>query len=248
MAKVTTVLVTGATGSIGRDLCPRLAERFQVRSGVRRDVSDFQPPLPNPVYCNIRDFDSLLKAMEGVEAVVHLAAQSWENDVYEYMIPDNITGCYNVFEAARRVGVKRVVFASTNHVVGGYLKEGKPVTEDVPVRPDTIYAVTKVFGEALGRYYAEYHGLSVIAVRIGWFLHPEAEPLQKGHPAARHMWLSPRDCAQLMTRCLEAENITFAIVHGISNNARQLMLLERTKQLLGYAPEDDAERYVQQRE
>lgn len=248
MDDIRTVLITGATGIIGRDLCHRLKQRFEVHSGVRREVEG----LPNPVTCQIRDFDSVLRAMQGVDAVIHLAAQSWEADVYEYMIPDNITGCYNIFEAARQAGVRRVVFASTHHVAGRYLREGVTVNEDVPVRPDSFYAVTKVFGEALGRFYAEKHGLSVISARIGWFLDPDRlmREVHRWSPEYRRwagaMWISPRDMAQFMTRCLEVENVAYEVLHCISDNTRKLMDLSRARKILGYQPQDNSETIIRQ--
>jgi nucleoside-diphosphate-sugar epimerase len=240
MGTIRTVLITGATGGIGRDLSRRLADRFEVRSGVRREVTD----LPNPVMCKLREFESVRSAVEGADAVIHLAAQAWENDVYRFMIPDNVTGCYNVFEASRQAGVKRVVFASTNHVVGKYLEEGRRVAEDVPVRPDTIYAVTKVFGEALGRYYAERHGLSVISARIGWFLPAEQAADAEHARGAWWQWISPRDMAHFMERCLRAEGITYEVLNCASDNGRGLLDVSRAKKVIGYRPQDDFERLL----
>jgi uronate dehydrogenase len=239
---VRTVLITGATGHIGRDLCHRLAGSFEVHAGVRRPVEGFS----NPVMCQLRDLNSVLTAVQGVDAVIHLAAQSWEADVHKLMIPDNITGCYNIFEAARQAGVGRVVFASTHHVVRRYLEEGMRVGEDVSVRPNTFYAVTKVFGEALGRYYTEMHGLSVICARIGKFLPPDqVVPVSIEFPErlwqSRALWISPRDMAQFMTRCLTVEGITYEVLNCTSRNTRELMDLSRAREVLGYAPEDDAE-------
>ena len=246
MSNVKTVLITGATGKIGSDLCPRLNVEFQVRSGVRREAEG----LPNPVMCQLCDFDSVRQAMDGVDAVIHLAAQSWEADVYEKMIPNNITGCYNVFEAARRTGVKRVVFASTHHVVGGYLEEGVKVDEDVPVRPDMMYAVTKVFGEAVGRLYAEKHGLSVISARIGHWLTPDTL-IETGRWSPQYrdwswaMWISPRDMGQFMSLCLKVEGITYEVLNCISDNTRQLTDVSRAKEVLGYRPQDNSETFIQ---
>ena len=242
---VKSVLITGATGSIGSDLCRRLTDSFDVRSGVRHPVEGF----PSPVVCELRDFDSVLGAVQGVDAVVHLAGQSWEADVHEYMIPDNVTGCYNLFEAARQAGVKRVIFASTYHVVKLYLEEGKRVDERVPVRPDTFYAVTKVFGEALARYYAEVHGLSVISARIGWFIPPDRllskSVLSEHFSQVRSLWISPRDMGQFITRCLTVEDIAYEVLNCTSGNAVSMLDLSRAREVLGYAPQDDAERLIQ---
>ena len=233
------VLITGATGRIGVDLAPRMSEAFEVYSGVRREVKD----LPNPTPCLIGDFDSVKAACKGMDAVIHLAGQSWDADIYEKMIPDNITGCYNVFEAALQTGVKRVIFASTNHTVGNYLEEGRTIDEDAPVRPDTFYGVTKVYGEALGRFYAERKGLSVISARIGWHL-AEDDPNLARNRRSWDMWLSFRDCGQFMTKALQAENIRYECLHCISGKTRRLMLIERARNVIGYEPEDDSERLI----
>jgi nucleoside-diphosphate-sugar epimerase len=244
MAQIKTILITGATGNIGRVLCHQLNEKFEVRTGVRRHVEN----LPNPVLCPIDDFPAVLQAMQGVDAVIHLAAQAWDGDFYTKMIPNNITGCYNIFEAARQAEVKRVIFASTHHVVGLYLKEGITVDEDVPVRPDNLYAATKVFGEALARLYAEQHGLSVISARIGWYLTPK-EFVDVQPPDWKNwawtMWISPRDMEQFMTRCLEAKNIGYETLNCISHNTRKLLDLTRAKTVLGYVPQDNAETLIE---
>jgi nucleoside-diphosphate-sugar epimerase len=243
MSHLKTVLITGATGIIGRVLCLQLNKQFEVYSGVRRQVDD----LPRPVLCPLDDFSAILQAMQGIDAVIHLAAQAWGDDIHTHLIPNNITGCYNIFEAARQARVKRVIFASTHHVVGLYLKEGTVVNEEVPVRPDNLYAVTKVFGEALARFYAEQHGLSVISARIGWYLTPEefVDVRPDWRDWAWTLWLSPRDMEQFMTRCLEVENIGYETLNCISDNSRKLLDLSRASAILDYQPQDNSETLIQ---
>jgi len=246
MAEIKKVLITGATGRIGRDLCARLDGRFEVYAGVRREVDN----LPRLRFCQIREFDTVLQAMDGIDGVIHLAGQPSEYDVYEKMIPDNVTGCYNVFEAARQAGVRRVVFASTNHVIGHYLDAGEAVDEDAPVRPDSFYGVTKSYGEALGRWYAEARGVSAISARIGWFLSDAqlCERIEQLPPERRawaaSIWISHRDMAQFMTRCLEVEDIVYEAIHCTSGNSYALMDLSKARRVLGYEPEDDSARIV----
>src|ERR671918_2932844 len=141
------------------------------------------------------------RAMAGVDVVVHLAAIPGE-DSFSRLVEANVFGTYNVFEAARQAGVRRVVFASTNHVTGFYPR-GEGVGPSDPVRPDSLYAVTKVFGEALGRLYADKWGLEVVCIRIGSFGKRPTTVQALG------MWLSERDGAQLFTKAVTAPTIGF---------------------------------------
>jgi nucleoside-diphosphate-sugar epimerase len=133
--------------------------------------------------------------------------------------------------------VKRIIFASTNHVMGMYDRDGMwPIFADQPIRPDSLYGVSKAFGEALGRFWYDQHGISVICLRIGWML---PEPHDE---IARWMWLSPRDCAQIVSRAIDSD-IGFDIVYAISQNAARRWDITKTIAHFGYRPEDDAERY-----
>ena len=122
------------------------------------------------VQADITDFDSLLKAMEGIEAVVHLAADARDEAPWDSILNLNLIGTYNIFESAHRCGIKKIVYASSNHACGFAVKESELVGPDAPIRPTNLYGVSKVFGEALGRYYSDNFGLSVICLRIGVFL------------------------------------------------------------------------------
>ena len=222
------------------------------------------------VPADITDLDSVLEAMEGVEAVVHLAADPKPEAPWNSILRLNLIGTYNVFEAARRLGVKRVVFASSNHACGFSVLESDLVGPDLPVRPDSLYGVSKVFGEALGRYYSDSFGLSVICLRIGWspgledpsdlfreLLSREdrdtthalkGEPkrtFRNIYPAEKliAMWISDRDIAQLIHRSLEAD-LKFGIFYGTSNNTPGIFDLDDTKRVLGYEPQDRVEDYL----
>ncbi len=238
-----TVLITGAEGNIGSGLRRNLADRYSLRALTRAPVAGLASTV-----ADIADLEAILPAFAGVEAVIHLAASATVDAAWEDVLHNNIEGLYNVFEASRRSGVKQVVFASSNHAVGGYEADGAPaiyrrgsgvmVGVDAPLRPDSLYGVSKVFGEAVAHVFAHTEGLSSIAIRIGAY---DAEWLRRG-PGAPELgaFISHRDLNQLLVRCIETPEIRFAIVHGVSDNRYKRLDLASTRELLGYAPEDDA--------
>ena len=177
------------------------------------------------------------------------------------MLAANIVGAYNVFEAARRAGVARVVFASSTHAVGMYDEENAPALyrledertfdEQAALRPDSLYGASKAFGEVLGRFYSDRHGLSVICLRIGFvtptddsgFLSPRDVDARDRAQArrARAIWLSHSDCAHLFDRAIDADaSLRWAIAYGTSDNPRQIWDLDSARRLLGYSPQDRA--------
>jgi uronate dehydrogenase len=175
--------------------------------------------------------------MLGIDCVVHLGGVAFE-DSWERILPANIAGCYNVFEAARRQHVKRVIFASSNHAVGFHRREHIIDASVVP-RPDTRYGVAKVFGEALGRLYADKYGLSVASLRIGTFRNPDRPD------NARQLltWISHRDMVQLVRRAIDHPDYHYVVVYGVSNNKRSRWD-NSSADFLGYRPEDDSEIYA----
>ncbi len=230
------VLITGAGGSIGSVLAERLRDRYALRLHYHRSVPP-RPPVEDWVRADIAQSEHLAPAMEAVDAVVHLAGEPDPRAPWERVHEANIVGTYHVFEAARRAGVRKIVFASTNHVMGMYDRDRQwPVYAAQPVRPDSLYGVSKAFGEALGRYFADEHGLSVVCLRIGWVL---PEPRDE---IARWMWLSPRDCAQVVWRAIEAD-LGFGLFYAASANGGRHWDITDTMERLGYRPEDDAERF-----
>lgn len=234
-----TVLITGSSGRIGRSLATLLpAMGWQLRGFD-------QQPATGPIEQvdgDITDPRALDRAMAGVRAVVHLAGQSTEAP-WPVIREANLEGCYQVFEAARRAGVRRVVYASSNHAVGftprqqdgagSSTADPPPLAADTPVRPDTLYGVSKAFGEALGRYYVDRYGMQVACLRIGTFAETP--------PDARAMatWLSPQDCARLVDACLRTDRLGFALVWGVSANRDRWWSLD-AGHALGYQPQDDA--------
>ena len=208
------ILITGAAGNIGSALRKGLRGSYPLIRLL--DVAPLGTPEngEEPYTADICDAPALETAMAGIDCVVHLAGMPTEAP-WEEVLRLNIEGCYNVFEAARRGGVKRIVFASSNHAIGFHRRERFIDTNVVP-RPDTRYGVSKVFGEAVGRLYADKYGLSVACLRIGSFLTPD-RPTD-----ARQLltWISHRDMVQLVRRCIDCPDYHFVIVYGVSNNLR----------------------------
>lgn len=234
------VLITGAAGRIGQAIRPVLRERFDLRLLIRN--KPLTPEVPSEEVMRIPidgpgALKALAAAMQGIDAVVHLAANPSSAASWESTLNANIVGAYNIFEAARLAGVGRIVFASTNHVTGMYERDGLYCQHQLPVRPDSLYGVSKVFGEALGRFYHDQHGLAVICLRIGSF-----QPRPRN---ARMLttWLSPRDCAQLCRLSIETDK-TFGIYYGISDNRRAYWDITNAVTELGYRPEDNAEEFA----
>jgi len=236
------VLITGAAGHIGRVLKDGLKDRYRLRLVYHNNRL---PPGPGETVeiGSITDLPFMETVCRGIDTVVHMAANPWDDAPFEQVLEPNIIGTYTVFEAARRAGVKKVVFASSNHATGYYEKEGIFTTPDMPVRPDGYYGVSKVFGEALGRYYADAFGLGVICLRIGT-CRPVSYAQNRKSDRILSTWLSHRDVVQLVWRSIEAQGVTFGIYYGISNNRRAYWDIQNAREDLGYAPEDNAEDYA----
>lgn len=233
------LLLTGATGAVGSALRGQLREYLgdaytTLRLTDHRDLGDAGAG-EEIVYADLTNFEEVYGAMQGVDAVIHLGGIPDEH-TYEAIRDVNLDGTYHVLEAARQVGVKRVVFASSIHAVGFYPR-AETIAPTAPVRPDSHYGVSKVYGEALGRMYWDRYGIEFVAVRICSF-----EPRPKD---ARNLstWFSPRDAAQLFARAATAADVGFLIVAGISNNTRRWMSPEGWD-ALGYVPQDNAEIYA----
>jgi uronate dehydrogenase len=226
------ILLTGAAGRIGSSLrAPLRAAAAELRL---TDVVPLHAEAPNETvqHADLADFAAVRAAADGVDAVVHLGAVPGEAS-FDELAAANLTGCYNVFEAARVGGVKRVVFASSNHATGFYPVDQR-LTGDEPTRPDSLYGVTKVYGEALGRLYHDKFGLEVACLRIGTFKERPTEP------RTLHTWLSVPDATRLVLACLTSPDLGFAVLYGVSANRRSWWSNEAGRRL-GYIPEDDAE-------
>jgi NAD+ dependent glucose-6-phosphate dehydrogenase len=233
------VLITGAAGRIGSSLAESLKDRYDLRLHYHHKIPD-QPPVSDFHIADVANYDEIAPAMEGIDAVVHMAADPSTRASWESVRDRNISGTYNVYESARRAGVKKIVFASTNHVMGMYDRDRQwPIYAHQPVRPDSLYGVSKAFGEALARHYVDQYGLSIICLRIGWFLERPRDEI------GLWMWLSPRDCAQVVWRAIESP-LSFGIFYAISRNSRRHWDITDTMERLGYRPEDDSEMYAEE--
>lgn len=235
-----TILITGPGGRVGSQIVPLLRERFRLRL---LDVKPMAGEADDEVIqADIRDREALLRAATGVEALIHLAAISDEDDFYTRLLPYNLEAVYTVFEAARTVGVRKVIFPSTGQTVLNY-PEGQPVTTEMPARPSTVYACTKLFGEALARYYSDKHGMSMICIRLCWF-QPYDSPLLRipGHRIQRE-WCSPMDLARLLERAILSK-VRFGVYFGLSNNRGRVWDIGNAKVELGFEPEDNAANYL----
>ena len=231
------VLITGAAGMIGKQLQGYLRERYRLRlmyhNTVLPSVGDDEV-----ITGNVTDLPTVEKAVEGVDAIVHLAGDPKVDATFESTLENNIRGTYNVYEAARRHGNPRVIFASTNHVAGWYEVLKQYVTPDMAVRPDGYYGASKAYGEALGRWYNDAFGLPVICLRIGSYLD------RPQNVRNLSTWLSPRDMAQVTWRSIEKTDVTWGIFYTISGNTRRYWDISDTQRVLGYEPEDNAEEYA----
>ena len=246
------IAVTGANGTIGRRLCTALAQDCEV---VRIDLQGAG------VNADVRDFDAMLAALQGCESVIHLAGIVAVDADWQSVYATNIGGTYNVYEAARRAGAKRIVFASSNHCVGMHEVENAPAiyepgfglvvrTED-PYRPDGLYGVWKALGETLGRFYSDKYGMQVACVRIGSI----TEADDPRDPSVRDSsgwlgltdeqkfkryaatWMSQRDFERLV-RAILAHDVPYAVVYGVGDNRTRFWDLEPGRAIYGFWPLD----------
>ncbi|PWH05896.1 NAD-dependent epimerase [Brachybacterium endophyticum] len=227
------ILLTGATGGVGTALLERLDEEYEILPHGRH--TDDPALRERLLTADISDYEQVLALMDGVDTVVHLAGSASPESEWEAVLEANIVGQRNVLEAAHRAGVRRVVLASSNHAMGGYDRhEQWPVYASQVPWPDSLYGVSKVFGEALGRYYHDHTGLEVIALRIGWM---SEDPLSTDVDLLRAMWLSPDDAARAVRSAIEAE-VTFGLYYAISANPNRRWDITDTMLDLGYRPQD----------
>ncbi len=230
------VLVTGAAGLIGGAL------RQGLRTNWRKLRVTDRAAIPEPanneeaITADITDRPAIERVMHGVDALVHLAGAGGGFDL-ETLFETNVRGLFDVFEAARLAGVKRIVFASSNHAFGCYPIE-VPVSPDLPARPDTLYGAFKVLGEVMLRNYFDRHGISSVSIRIGTY---RPLPIDQRSLAT---WLSPADMVQMVEKSLLHPDPGCLVVNGYSGNTR-IKTRDPNWEFLGYRPVDNAERHIE---
>ncbi|HEX8341080.1 MAG TPA: NAD(P)-dependent oxidoreductase [Tepidisphaeraceae bacterium] len=236
------VLVTGASGNIGRYFALHNKDRYELRLLAHGSTQE-DPELAacgEIVDGDITDLDAIKKLCAGIDTIVHMAGNPSALSTWAELLQPNVIGVYNTFVAAKAAGCKRVIFASSIHAVSGYPADVQVKPGD-PVNPGDMYGVTKCFGEALARYMAEQEGLSSICLRIGAFQPMESAVAEQGVKML-DAWVSQRDLNQLIQRCVDVENLQFAIFNGLSDNRFKRLDITNARELLGYSPVDDTTR------
>jgi len=204
------ILFTGAAGNLGRRLRPHLHQFADI---VRlADLADIGPALAGEevVQCDLADREQVMKMCEGVDAILHFGGVSTE-EAFEPIMQANILGMANLYEAVHKLGIRRVVFASTNHTMGMY-KTTDRVDATMPTRPDGYYGVSKVFGEQLSRYYWDRFGIETVCIRIGYCWEEATNYRQMV------TWLGLDDLVQLLYRSLVTPRVGHTITFGVSDN------------------------------
>ena len=232
------IVITGAAGLVGSMLRPRLA-----RPDRTLRLLDVAPLTAGPgeeaIEASVTDMDAMTAACRGADAVIHLAGLPGEAP-WPRILELNINGGYVVFEAARRAGTPRVIFASSNHAVGFTPRADFPVPDYAFPAPDTYYGVSKAAIEALAAMYHYRHGMDAICVRIlSCFPRPQNVRMLS-------TWLSPDDTGRLFEACLTAPAPGFRVIFGVSANTRGGWVSLAEAAALGYLPQDDAEAYAAQ--
>jgi len=239
------ILVTGASGVIGKVLVVSLANSFDIYS-VDQNLTELSGRCFKADLSEYEQIANVIRAISDLRIIVHLAADSHGDAAWQSVLKNNIIATRNVFEAAKKNHIKRVVFASSNHVTGGY--EGIPpslhlspdprkITTLDSIRPDSDYGTSKAFGEAIARQYYELYGVESVCLRIGTVL-ADDDPTQ--NERFLKTWLSHSDLVQLVKKSICSEKVKFGIYYGVSNNKGRFWDISNAQQELDFQPQDDA--------
>src|SRR5450830_1500279 len=230
------LLLTGAGGGLGKVLRPRLAAFADVlrvsdlAAALQGDAAAHEEVVP----CNLADRAAMDALIAGCDAIVHLGGVSVERP-FEEILEANIKGVFHIYEAARRHGVKRVVFASSNHVIGFY-RQSEHIDAHAVRRPDGYYGLSKSFGEDMAQFYFDRYGIETVSIRIGSSF---PEPLNRRMMST---WLSYRDLTTLIGKALFTPDVGHTIVYGVSAN-KNIWWDNTGAALLGYVPQDSSEAF-----
>jgi nucleoside-diphosphate-sugar epimerase len=236
---------------VGRRLAAAAKERgdFQLRllieSEQQREKVD---GLGEIVLGDIREALSIRSAFDGIDTVVHLAANPSTHARWEDLIGPNIEGMHNVFEAAAQAGCRKVVFASSVNAVTGSASKDRPMDEEQPIAPGNLYGATKALGEGVGRVYALQRGLSVLCVRLGGVMSLDSAREHTQHRKANaRVPITHEDTSRFFLHCVDDTRVRFGIFHAMSGADKPLMSIDRAKEVLGYQPRHrlDAEGFVE---
>ncbi|WP_028022352.1 NAD-dependent epimerase/dehydratase family protein [Enterovibrio calviensis] len=233
------VVITGASGHLGK----KLFDHLKNQEGFSVIGLDIRPNEAEGIYFS--DFTEYNKQwidlLDGADVLVHLAADREPDASWESAIKNNINGTMNLYQACKESGVKRVVFASSNWLHGGYRFTDDVLRSDLCPFPVNAYGVAKLFGERVGEYFSRFGGLSVVCMRIGWtqWTHDN----QPGDHMAmgrwgQEMWLSDTDFLNGMQCAIEAENIQFEVLNLMSENEGMRWDISETTNKIGYVPND----------
>jgi uronate dehydrogenase len=231
------VLVTGAAGIIGTAFWKRRHGEFSLRLADLHTGKLAEAPCPS-LQLDVSDYAACLAACANIDVVLHLAGVPHASaDFDAQLLQPNIIGTHNIFRAAQAQGVKRVVFASSAQAIEGYPLDMQ-VQENMPARPANMYGASKAFGEGVASAFAHQHGMTAIAVRIANVAH--FAPGQQHSARDIAAFISERDVVQLLARCITADVPPgYHVVHGVSDNRYKRLSIAATRQLVGYAPQDD---------
>jgi len=255
------VRITGAGGLIGVDLSHGLAEKYELTLFYRKTKPTISLKAKT-VQADLSDEKQIKGIFDGLDAIVHLAAAANTQSPWNDVLNNNIIATYNVYEEARRAGVSKIVFASSNHTQHAYTMGKTTLSEDLayvkkhglvklndPPAPDSLYGVSKLFGEDLGWYYSRFYGIKFVCLRIGtaFGVHCTELMMKGDKPTQDHLkalYLSKRDLIDIFDRALQI-NTNYLVAYAVSDNEPAVFDLTETREKLGFDPKDNSHTFLQ---